>query len=346
MTTTTIDIGVFAHEEAMNIGAILADLARQNMLVTEGVDARVLVLANGCSDATVPRARDAIASLDPALARRFLVVDLAEGGKSRTWNRFVHDLSRPEAGLFGFVDADITLPRSDTLARLAAAVACRPELRVAVSSPVKDATLPGSQASPLARLIARSPSADSERTAICGQLYVMDAATARGIAMPIGLPVEDGFLRAMVLTDLLTRPEAPDRIDRDPKVFHIFQSIRAPGALVRHQQRIVVGSAINAALFGLLRRETQGNEVAARRLLFEVAQDEDWLARALRVELPRLPHGWVPFHFLTKRVGQFVRRAERSPKAFAMLMLGLCLDLLAWTGATWRMMRGRGAGHW
>lgn len=345
MATTTVDLGVFAHDEADTIGGLVADLGRQTLLADGEADARVVVLANGCRDDTAERARTAIAALAPDVAARFAVVEFAQGGKSRTWNRFVHEVSRAGAGTLVFVDADIALPEPDTLARLATAVETRPDLDVMVSTPIKDAALPGARVGVLARFIARTPSVDSGRTAICGQLYAMRAARARGIAMPVGLPVEDGFLRAMVLTDCLSAPEDLRRIDRDPAVFHVFESIRSAPELLRHQQRIVVGSAINAVLFAVIRREAP-DEAAARALLFQAAEDEGWLARTLAAELPRAPHGYVPFHFLTKRLRAFLRRPAVRPKALATLILGLGLDAAAWTGASLRLARGAGAGHW
>ena len=109
-----VDLGVFAHDEAAGIAAMVAGLRAQ--VPPPGVDLRLLVLANGCRDDTVARARAAGAE----------VADLPQGGKSRTWNRFVHDLSRPEADLLVFCDADICLPEPDALARLITALAARP----------------------------------------------------------------------------------------------------------------------------------------------------------------------------------------------------------------------------
>ena len=109
-----VDIGVFAHNEAKGIADMVARLLAQDL---SGLEARILVLANGCTDATADLARAAGAE----------VADLAEGGKSRTWNRFVHDLSRGEAQLLVFADADIDFPAPDCLRRLILGLAARPE---------------------------------------------------------------------------------------------------------------------------------------------------------------------------------------------------------------------------
>ena len=58
-----IDLGIFARDEADSIGALIADLGRQDIMAEPAIDLRVLVLANGCRDETVAQARTAAAAL-------------------------------------------------------------------------------------------------------------------------------------------------------------------------------------------------------------------------------------------------------------------------------------------
>ena len=72
-------------------------------------------VSSGISD----RLADDVAALpDPVVRDRFQVLDLPQPGKSRTVHRFIHDLSRPQAGVLGFLDGDVHLPQPDTLARM------------------------------------------------------------------------------------------------------------------------------------------------------------------------------------------------------------------------------------
>lgn len=328
-----VDVGVFAHNEAAGIGAMVARLMAQDVA---GLDARIVVLANGCSDDTAVRARAAGAE----------VVDLALGGKSRTWNRFVHDLARAEAEVLIFVDADIEFTSADGLKRLALGLQARPGLWVLNSQPVKDITARPEGLSALDRIIAAAGGGlDDWKTAICGQLYAMPAARARSLHLPIGLPVEDGFLRAMVLTDALVSPEDLSRIDGLEGLSHIYQSERSLAALIRHQTRIVIGSAINFAAFDRLQALP---EEARRAELARAAADEGWLPRALGARLPRLPFGYVPVHFLTKRLARVVSnpRENLRPKRAAIAILGFGFDVIVYFLAQYRMARGTGAGHW
>jgi len=328
-----VDIGVFAHNEGAGIAAMVARLLAQDMA---GLEARVLVLANGCTDDTVARARAAGAE----------VADLAEGGKSRTWNRFVHDLSRPVADLLVFVDADIEFTAPDSLKRLALALAARPALWVLNSQPIKDIVARPQGLSPLDKIIAAAAGGlDDWKTAICGQLYAMPAACARSLHLPIGLPVEDGFLRAMVLTDALTAPEDFARIDGLDGLSHLYASERSLPALIRHQVRIVIGSALNLAAFETL-RALPGP--ARRPALAQAAADGGWLSRAARARLPRWPFGFVPLHFLTKRLARAAAAPARllRPKRMILLLLGFGFDLIVYVLAQYRMARGAGAGFW
>ena len=328
-----VDVGVFAHDEAAGIAAMVARLLAQDM---SGLEARVVILANGCQDDTAARARAAGAE----------VAELPLGGKSRTWNRFVHDISRPGADVLIFVDADIAFPATDSLRRLALGLAARPGLWVLNSQPVKDIVAQPEGLSALDRLIAAAGGGlDDWKTAICGQLYAMPAARARSLHLPIGLPVEDGFLRAMVLTDALTRTEDLGRIDGLDGLWHIYQSERGIGALIRHQTRIVIGSALNFAAFDSLRALP---EEARRPALARAAADEGWLGDAARSRLPRWPFGYVPVHFLTKRLARARAQPARllRPRQLAVTLLGFGFDAIVYLLAQYRMARGAGVGFW
>ena len=328
-----VEIGVFAHNEAQGIAAMLERLLAQDILHDPAFSVRVLVLANGCLDATVARAR----------AMGVEVADLPEGGKSRTWNRFVHDLARADAHVLVFSDADIEFCDAGALRRLILAMGSR---WVINSQPVKDIVARPEGLSGMDKIIAAAGGGlDDWRSAICGQLYAMPAKIARRFHLPVGLPVEDGFLRAMVLTDALTGPEDFSRIGGADGVSHIYASERSIAALIRHQVRIVIGSAVNFAGFGTL----EAVPVSERHTeLARAAADPRWLATALRRGLPRWPFGYVPWHFLTKRL---VRAATNPrdllrPKRLLVTVLGFCFDLVVFCRAQWAMWRGTGVGHW
>jgi len=339
--TRVVDVGVFAHNEAAGIAAMVQALAAQDLLTAPGLDLRILILANGCTDDTVARARAAI----PAGAvRGITVLYLAQGGKSRTWNRFVHDLSRPDADILVFADADIRFPIQDSLRRLVEGLAQRPGLWALNSQPVKDIVADPTNLTRTDRLIAAAGGGLADwKTSICGQLYAMPATRARALHLPVGLPVEDGFLRAMILTDVLTGPEDFSRIDGLDGLFHIYRSERRLGDLVRHQTRIVIGSAINSACFEDLRSLPPDQRHSTLATL-----GDDWLVQVIQRRLPRRTSGYVPVHFAIKRVQRALAqpRSLLNPRRLVVTVAGFGFDLIVYLRAQLAMARGTGAGHW
>ncbi len=334
MAGLRVDIGLFAHNEGAGIADMMAHLVGQDVFASD-CDVQVHVLCNGCVDDTVPKAQF-------AAPEGFVVHDLREGGKSRSWNQFVHHLARRDADVMVFCDTGIRWPGVAAIRRLVEGVVARPDLHVLNSEPVKDIAVDGPQG-PVQRLIAASAGGlDDWRRAICGQFYAMPGPVARRYILPIGLPVEDGFLHAMVVTDRFTAADDEGRIDGLEGAWHIYPSERTVAGLIRHQTRLVVGSAINAAVFRHLKAE--GFERIARELS-KAAADEDWLPRVLRLRLPRLPYAYVPFHFAVKRIGQRIPGKGLLPR-IGLKVIGVSFDVIVYLNAQMKMARGVGAGHW
>lgn len=331
-----IDIAVFAHNEEQNMQAMLETLARQDIFAQLGLSVHVMICANGCTDRTVEVAQSVIAGLVPP--KNYEVLDLPQGGKSRTWNYFVHDASRKDADFLIFCDADISIPEADMLRRLITFIQERPAIAAASSRPVKDIVHAPQKLSLSDKIIAAAGGTLNDwRKSICGQLYVMRAPVSRSFHLPIGLPVEDGFVRAMTLTDVFQGPEDLNRIDGDEGLLHVYKSERSARALIRHQVRIVIGSAINTPIYMLL---AQSQNPPA--LLQAAAADPNWLHVLFRKELPRR-YGYVPLTFLTKRLNGF--RAA-SLKRKIVIAIGFCFDALVYVIAQIKMARGQGVGYW
>jgi hypothetical protein len=341
-----IHIGVFAHNEAQCIAAAIGDIAHQDILADPALSVRVFILANGCKDATVQVATDAVRALPPQLAERFEVLDLPSGGKSRTWNHFVHELCVGRSDLTCCVDGDIRVPAPRNLRHMLERIESSGAAIVA-SRPLKDIEVSPGRLSLTERVIVlASGTASDYRNSIAGSLYLARTAALEGIYMPVGLPVEDGFLRAMVLTRLLTEAEDFGRILGDAQIWHVYQSLRTFPALVRHQTRLVIGSAVNTAVFDHLCAQTAGFS-GRSELLRAAARDEQWLPRVLRRSLPRWPSGFVPVHFLVKRLHALRNWRELGARRVVLLATaGFAFDCVVYLNAQLQMARGKGAGYW
>jgi len=179
-----IAVGIFAHQEERRIGTCLASLP------LDRPDTRFHVLVNGSTDATAIRARDAAGG-----RANVLVHDIAMGGKSRTWNRFVHDLLNgdEDAAIFLDGDAEIAPGSIDALARALG----ESDANAAAGMPRN-----GRMASHYRYLL-------REEGGLFGDLYAVSGTflgriRARGLRLPQDLIGDDGLVAAWAHTDLAT----------------------------------------------------------------------------------------------------------------------------------------------
>lgn len=306
-----LTIGLLAHNEAGVIGRTIASLARQTVLdpvcrATLGLGAvEVIVVPNGCSDDTAAVAARALTALPADIAATVRV--LQKPGKADAWNRFIHDLSRPDATLLALMDADIEFGTVDVLERLVRRLVRpsdgEPPCEVTSDRAVKDYR--DRRLSPFDRLSRRVSAQGAEGGegggGLCGQLYCGRAAALRRIWLPIGLPVEDGFIAAMLWSDGFTRSLGRSAIVGVPEAWHWYEPITSPAAFVRHEARIIVGSVINAKLFSLMweaGKDGHAGDYVRRR---NVA-DPRWVEAAC--EEMRRERGWwlVPRMFVWWRL--------------------------------------------
>lgn len=340
-----VDIGIFAHNESGRIGPMLRNLLAQELFSDPAFEIHLHVLSNGCTDATVSEARQVISEHE--VTQHAMVHDLPEGGKSRTWNHFVHGISRPEAEILAFLDADIYIPQPRMLRDLCNFLRASPNLTGVSSRPVKDiAHDPSIQNGFMDKLIESAGGTLNDwKSSICGQLYLLRSNVARSFHMPIGLPCEDGFARAMVQTHNFSQEGAPEiYLDGRDELFHIYASERSIKALIHHQTRLVIGGAINAVIYARLR--SLSNE-ARMKELEESAKNPEWLPSLLNNKLPQLTYGYVPTHFLFKRVQYWIKSPNRlNPKRISVTAAGFIFDATVYIFAQFKMWRGAGAGHW
>lgn len=342
----TVSVGIFAHDEAENIPTILKTLNAQNIFRNPEFDVKVYLLANGCSDQTVSIATEFLLSKKHSYDLN--VIDLERGGKSRTWNFFVHNVVKEESDYVMFMDADIILDDRSTLDSLATFMERRLDITGSSSLPRKNIS---SEKKPniIQKMIAAGggTSGHNLKTAICGQLYVLRTKAAKNLYLPIDLPVEDGFVRHAIITSNFSEVVNESLIDQSADVSHLYESEKTVAGLIRHQVRIVVGSAINAALFAMLvdlRKKSGPAEIS--RVLKLASTEDQWLRTFLKAALPSSKYGWVPLPWLYSRTRAFVLRGPYGPKRTFVALMGLGLDFVVYIIAQYKMARGVGAGFW
>jgi Glycosyl transferase family 2 len=325
-----VSIGILAWNEEDAIGAALESLFGQTLfaeLHARGLRCEIVCVTNGCSDATpaiVARAFGEQARRHPhrdALSLR--PFDIEERGKTHAWNLFVHTHSAREAPFLVLMDGDIILHGAETLWNMVSALAADPAAHVSTDTPRKDISFKPKR-SILERIsLATSTMSQAAEAQLTGQLYCIRAEVARNIYLPADLAAcEDGFIKAMVCTDCLTRPAAPGRIVRARDASHIFEAYTSLGDVLRNQKRQMIGQTVLHVLDEYLRSRPLAERQALGATLKDLERrDPLWLKRRIGDHLRgtrrfwRLFPGILGFRFqrLTRLTG--VKKVVYAPAA-------------------------------
>lgn len=298
-----IAVCILAKDEERLIAQSLSQLAQQSF-VRDGTDAvEIHVVANGCTDNTAVAARGYNTLFDGSCATLH-VHDLQPGGKSRAWNRAVHELVSDAVEFFVFVDADVTFTSETVIAEMLSRLNAEDSLAALSSFPVKDvANKPKKNALDYFSLIVSSRTRHLD--VINGQLYVVSAKILREIWLPDQIPGEDGFLNAMLSTQGFTHPADPTLVSATTEPTHYFHSHR-PLEFVSHERRMIVGTMINRWIFEYL--WSLGLVIPAGRLIRAWNEtDPAWVDRLVRERAAK--SNWlIPGEILFSR---FKGRANR-----------------------------------
>lgn len=312
-----IAVCILAKDEERNIASVLRQLASQSLAQRPGVRVEIHVVANGCTDGTVAEAKAFSASFQ-RLGASLQVHDLQPGGKSRSWNRTVHELVVEQVDYMVFLDADISFADEQVLSELLDRLEDDPTIDVCAGYPVKDVERKPRKS--LLDLISLKLSSDTRHIdAISGQLYAARASTLRTIWLPDATPGEDGFLNAMVKTDGFSRQPVPGRVVGHRRPTHYYESL-GPIAFMQHERRLIIGTIINRWIFEHL-WSLQLTTTAAPLIRDWNRGDPDWVERMIRKRVGRrrwLIPGTILFGRLnSNRARPLARRLAFFPLALA-----------------------------
>ncbi len=188
----TACVAVLAHNEERRIATCLRSLRDQVE------DAEVHVLVNGSRDRTAEVARSCATDF-----AALTVHDWPEGGKARSWNRFVFDTVGTGYDCYVFVDGDAEV-RAGSLPAMRRLHAGRPGTNAVAGLPLNG------------RNRAVYQQAMREERGFFGDLYLLDARLVRrmrdsGLRLPDDVIGDDGLLGVLARTDL----QAEDAWDRE-----------------------------------------------------------------------------------------------------------------------------------
>ena len=179
-----IAVGIFAHQEERRIGVCLASLP------LDRADMLYHVLVNGSTDTTAAKARE-IAAERPNVR----VHDIAQGGKSRTWNHLIHNVldGSQDAVILLDGDAEIAPGSIDALAQAVASDG----VNAAAGMPLN-----GRMATHYRHLLSTDGGLFGDLYALSG--HFVNRIRARGVRLPNDLIGDDGLVAAWAHTDLQT----------------------------------------------------------------------------------------------------------------------------------------------
>ena len=348
-----ISIGILAWNEESSIGAALQSLLEQ-ALIRELADhaedqLEIVVVPNGCSDRTDEKAAEALRTGATALpAERFSwrVESLREAGKVNAWNQFVHKFSNQAADYVFLMDADISFTHPDTLKNMVLALIKTPEAEASTDLPQKHILFKSRKTLGDRLSLAIGQITQSAPAQLTGQLYCARGPMLRRIHMPLGLMVEDGFLKHMLCTNLFTQPSDNKRIIRAPNASHVFEAYFRVMDIFNNQRRQQIGHCIYTYLRDGLKADTSGKN-AGELIAENNAHDPDWFRKVIRERVQQ--GGWWVIYPGALSV-RFKRLRNLSPaQAFLRLpvaIVAFLMDVVVLVAANRRLRSGQLAGVW
>jgi glycosyltransferase involved in cell wall biosynthesis len=237
---------ILAKNEAATIKVLIAQMVRQSLFHRPDLTIDVHLVANGCTDDTAAQATAVAAEFEGTNARLY-VHDLAKGGKSRSWNKAVHELIEPGADYLLFLDSDITLINDRILEDLLATLEEAPQAKACSGYPIKD--IENKQRKTVldhfSLTVSRQNPVDG---VINGSLYLTRAGELRDVWLPDETPCEDGFLNAMLATAGFTQAPEATRVIAMNRPTHYYRA-HSSSEFILHERRIIVGTMINRWIF-------------------------------------------------------------------------------------------------
>ncbi|HLP82770.1 MAG TPA: glycosyltransferase [Phycisphaerales bacterium] len=301
-----ISIGMLAYNEAQRIDTTIRCVFAQTLLreLPESDELELIIVPNGCKDNTAQIARDSIARELAALPTKVRVTarveEVAAPGKSNAWNIYVHTHARKDADFVMLLDSDITFNHDRALRMVLDKLLASPNAHAAVGRPLKDVVF--KQNKSLAERISVAVSKTSEEgpATIAGSLYVVRGDIIRQVWMPPGLLTEDGFMRAMLITDLFKAQDNTDRIVREHAASQIYEAVTSPTGVMKHTKRLLVGARINACLYDKLWALPKDKH-AGEYIRENIERDPQWLRSVVKERIT--DKGWWVMQpgLLTKR---------------------------------------------
>ncbi len=345
-----------AWNEEDSIRTTLESLFRQSIFEKLGARQRrceIFCIANGCTDRTVEVARDVFAQMarEHVHADTFTakVVELEEPGRSNAWNRFVHDFSAKESQFICLMDADIIFRQRDTILSLVKTLEQDTHAWVSTGRHYKDIYFKENKSLRDRVSLATSAMTGTIAGGFSGQLYCLRAPVIRKIRLPRDLVAnDDGFIKAVVCTDFLTRESDTTRIASAPNAAIIYEAYITLRDVMNNQMRQMIGqTTVHVLLEHLKSLPVESRERLAETVGLNDRQDPEWFRRINERHIRGIRHFWQLFPgiltFRFKRLGKLpgIKKVTHAPAA----AVGFVVTMISCWRA-FRYLRGGMSPYW
>ena len=352
-----VSVGILAWNEEKNIANTLDSLFQQSIFLHEKDDLgvslwEIIVVPNGCNDKTAAIANDSLCNFCKNYFKKekitWNVVEISQAGKSNAWNRYIHDFSKSNSEIIVMIDADIIFDNIDTIYNSIKEIIRNPEADVVVDQPLKH--FAKKEEKTLREWVSTVKSEEScqGEPGIAGSFYCGRGNVLREIWMPPGLTAEDGFLRAMIITDLFRSPPDPRRIIRVTNASHFYEGLTDLKAIFRHELRMVIGTTLNCYFcwdFLAYATDPKGNG-AGELIKNRIENDPAWYEKFIKNEIKNRRWWVLPRKMLFRKIIN-LKSAFWSgrPRHFLVAFIGLLLDIPIMVVANYKLKRGI-VGYW
>ncbi|MES2949399.1 MAG: glycosyltransferase family 2 protein [Pseudomonadota bacterium] len=350
-----ISIGILAYNEEKVIGDMLDSLFRQSVFLPDfkaggGEEWEIIVVPNGCSDQTAVVAEKKLEIFSKQTTNcSYKVEQVERPGKSNAWNLFVHEFSDKNAEILILMDADIEFDDKNTLQSCLQVLKENSHASIVVDLPRKHFEVSEKKGFREKMSLRASRVTLESNPAISGQFYCGRTLELRQIWMPLGLPVEDGFLYSMIVTNGFRQEPDMSKVVRAKGASHFFEGLYRISDLYRHELRITIGTALNCYFtWDFLRFATDANGPGAGEFIrSQLVKNPKWYESVLNNQIANrgwwvLPRGMLFRRFDALNGKPLVRKISRLP----ITLIAFCLDIPVFIAANRTIKKRQAIGFW